>query len=176
MQFKVGELRNGLAEMFSLPDGYEILLGNGGTTAFWDAATFGLIDRRSQHLHFGEFSSKFAAAAACGAPPRRAADHQPPSRATTPRPSAAAGIDAYCLTHNETSTGVAMGSGPTLGHRRRLARARRRHLCRRRSALRPEPGRRVLLRPPEVPGVRRRALAGRLLTRGHRAHRAPRCR
>ncbi|MFN7149484.1 MAG: phosphoserine transaminase, partial [Microthrixaceae bacterium] len=64
VQFKVSELRNGLAEMFALPDGYEVLLGNGGTTAFWDAATFGLIDERSQHLHFGEFSSKFGKAAA----------------------------------------------------------------------------------------------------------------
>ena len=64
VQFKVGELRNGLAEMLSLPDGYEIIIGNGGTTAFWDAATFCLIDERSQHLTFGEFSSKFATAAA----------------------------------------------------------------------------------------------------------------
>ena len=64
MQFEVGALRNGLAELLALPDGYEVLLGNGGTTSFWDAATFGLIDRRSQHLRFGEFSSKFAEAAA----------------------------------------------------------------------------------------------------------------
>ena len=85
VQFKVSELRNGLAELFSLPDGYEVLLGNGGTTAFWDAATFGLIEERSQHLAFGEFSSKFATAAAAaphlGEPDR----HQPPSPATTPR-------------------------------------------------------------------------------------------
>jgi phosphoserine aminotransferase len=107
VQFKVSELRNGLAEMFALPDGYEVLLGNGGTTAFWDAATFGLIEQRSQHLHFGEFSSKFGAAAAAaphlGEPQIISAepgDH--------PLPEAAAGIDAYCLTHNETSTGVAM--------------------------------------------------------------------
>src|SRR3954452_4602046 len=60
VRFMVGRLRNGLAELLSLPDGYEVLLGNGGTTAFWDAATFGLIERRSQHLKFGEFSSKFA--------------------------------------------------------------------------------------------------------------------
>ena len=63
VRFKVSELRNGLAELFSLPDGYEVLLGNGGTTAFWDAATFGLIDSRSQHVQFGEFSSKFATVA-----------------------------------------------------------------------------------------------------------------
>ena len=60
----LGSRRNGLAEMFALPDGYEIMLGNGGSTVFWDIATFGLIDRRSQHLNFGEFSSKFGQAAA----------------------------------------------------------------------------------------------------------------
>jgi phosphoserine aminotransferase len=105
--FEVGALRNGLAELFAIPDGYEVLLGNGGTTSFWDAATFGLIDRRSQHLRFGEFSSKFAEAAA-------AAPHlQEPSflfadPGTHPMPVADPEIDAYCLTHNETSTGVAM--------------------------------------------------------------------
>lgn len=107
VQFKVGELRNALAEMFALPDGYEVLLGNGGTTAFWDAATFCLIDRRSQHLTFGEFSSKFASAAA-------AAPHLGDPTVITadpgdhPEASAEAGVDVYCLTHNETSTGVAM--------------------------------------------------------------------
>ena len=107
VQFEVGALRNGLAEMFALPDGYEVILGNGGTTSFWDAATFGLIDRRSQHLRFGEFSSKFAEAAA-------AAPHlQEPSNlfadpGTHPLPIADPEVDAYCLTHNETSTGVAM--------------------------------------------------------------------
>ncbi len=107
VRFKVSELRNGLAELFSLPDGYEVLLGNGGTTAFWDAATFGLIDQRSQHLSFGEFSSKFAKAAA-------AAPHLGDPQVISsdpgdhPEAQAAAGIDAYCLTHNETSTGVAM--------------------------------------------------------------------
>jgi phosphoserine aminotransferase len=107
VRFKVSELRNGLAELFSLPDGYEVLLGNGGTTAFWDAATFGLIESRSQHLTFGEFSSKFATAAAAaphlGEPTLVATDP-----GTHPEPVAEAGIDAYCLTHNETSTGVAM--------------------------------------------------------------------
>ncbi len=107
VQFKVSELRNGLAELFALPDGYEILLGNGGTTAFWDAATFGLIEQRSQHLSFGEFSSKFAKAAAAaphvGEPQvirAEPGDH--------PEARAEEGVDAYCLTHNETSTGVAM--------------------------------------------------------------------
>ena len=60
----VGRIRAGLAELFDLPDGYEVALGNGGSTLFWDLATFSLIERRSQHLVFGEFSAKFAAAAA----------------------------------------------------------------------------------------------------------------
>src|SRR6478736_6243112 len=59
----VGSIRAGLADLFAIPDGYEVLLGNGGTTVFWDAAAFGLVERRAQHLGFGEFSSKFAAAA-----------------------------------------------------------------------------------------------------------------
>ena len=63
VRFMVAALRNGLAELLSLPDGYEVALGNGGTTAFWDAATFGLIEWKSQHCSFGEFSAKFAAAA-----------------------------------------------------------------------------------------------------------------
>ena len=60
----VGTIRAGLSELFDLPDGWEVVIGNGGTTVFWDVATFGLIDRRSEHLVFGEFSSKFADAAA----------------------------------------------------------------------------------------------------------------
>ena len=103
----VGQVRSGLAELFSLPPGWEIVLGNGGTTVFWDAATFGLVQERSQHLVFGEFSSKFAEA--CAAAPHvgeptvitsDTGDH--------PEPLAEAGIDLYALTHNETSTGVAM--------------------------------------------------------------------
>src|SRR4051795_914245 len=60
----VGRVRDGLRELFSLPDGYEVALGNGGSTAFWDAAAFGLIDKRSLHLTYGEFSSKFASSVA----------------------------------------------------------------------------------------------------------------
>ena len=63
----VGEIRAGLIELFAAPDGYEVALGNGGATAFWDAAAFGLIERRALHLSFGEFSQKFAAVTA-GAP------------------------------------------------------------------------------------------------------------
>src|SRR3954449_4792305 len=103
----VRRVREGLASLFSLPAGYEIVLGNGGTTAFWDIATFCLIERRSQHLSFGEFSSKFADAA-------DAAPHvdspevvsSPPG--THPLPETRDGLDLYALTHNETSTGVMM--------------------------------------------------------------------
>ena len=107
VRFEVGALRNGLAELFALPDGYEILLGNGGTTCFWDAASFGLVRERSQHLSFGEFSSKFADVCAkaphLGDPSVITSDP-----GTHPEAVAEDGIDAYCLTHNETSTGVAM--------------------------------------------------------------------
>ena len=72
----VGRVREGLAELFSLPEGYEVVLGNGGATAFWDVATFGLIEQKSQHLAFGEFSSKFAAAVSAGAVARRPDRHQ----------------------------------------------------------------------------------------------------
>ncbi len=103
----VGRLREGLSTLFDLPDGYEVVLGNGGATCFWDVATFCLIGRRSQHLVFGEFSSKFAAAA--GAAPHLDAPEvieSPPG--THPLPEARADVDLYALTHNETSTGVAM--------------------------------------------------------------------
>jgi phosphoserine aminotransferase len=103
----VGSVRSGLHELFSLPDGWEIVLGNGGSTVFWDVATFGLIDERSQHLVFGEFSSKFADAAAAaphlGDPTVIRSDP-----GTHPDVVAEDGIDLYALTHNETSTGVAM--------------------------------------------------------------------
>jgi phosphoserine aminotransferase len=106
VRFMVAALRNGISELLSLPDGYEVALGNGGTTAFWDAATFGLIDQRSQHLSFGEFSSKFAACA-LAAPHLDDPDviESPPG--TVPEAKATPDVDAYCLTHNETSTGVA---------------------------------------------------------------------
>jgi phosphoserine aminotransferase len=103
----VGRVREGMRTFFSLPQGYEVVLGNGGATAFWDVATFGLIEQRSQHLVCGEFSAKFAEAA-------KAAPHlgDPTviESALGTRPSAKAedGIDSYCLVHNETSTGVAM--------------------------------------------------------------------
>ncbi len=103
----VGSLRAGLRDLFSLPDGWEVVLGNGGSTVFWDVATFGVIDRRSQHLTFGEFSAKFAEAA-------KAAPHLDDpvvvksEPGTHPDLAATAGVDTYALTHNETSTGVMM--------------------------------------------------------------------
>jgi phosphoserine aminotransferase len=101
----VGRVREGLSTLFGMPEGYEVVLGNGGATAFWDIATFGLIKEKSQHLSFGEFSSKFASAAA-------AAPHlaDPTVIKSDPgsRPVAVAeeGVDAYAWAHNETSTAV----------------------------------------------------------------------
>ena len=101
----VGEVRNGLAALFSLPEGYEIVLGNGGSTAFWDIAAFGLVRERAQHLAFGEFSAKFGSvtqkAPFLGDPTIITAD--PGSLATS---RAEAGVDVYAWPHNETSTGV----------------------------------------------------------------------
>jgi phosphoserine aminotransferase len=107
VRFMVAALRNGIAELLSLPDGYEVALGNGGTTAFWDAATFRLIDQRSQHLSYGEFSSKFAACAAA-APHLGDPEIIESAPGTVPTPKANPDVDAYCFTHNETSTGVAV--------------------------------------------------------------------
>jgi len=103
----VKRIRTGLADLFCLPNGHVVALGNGGTSAFWDAAAFGLVREKSQHLSFGEFSSKFAAVTArapwLAAPTVISA--QPGSH---PESRAEAGADAYALTHNETSTGVRM--------------------------------------------------------------------
>ena len=101
----VGRVRTGLAELFTLPEGYEVVLGNGGATAFWDVAAFGLVRARSQHLTFGEFSSKFAKAiqAAPWLDEPRVVASEPGSR---PSPVAEEGVDAYAWAHNETSTGV----------------------------------------------------------------------
>jgi phosphoserine aminotransferase len=103
----VRRIREGLAALFGLPDDYLVVLGNGGTTAFWDSLAFGLISQRSQHLSFGEFSAKFArvtqAAPWLANPSVLAAEP-----GAHPAPQAEPGIDAYALTHNETSTGVAM--------------------------------------------------------------------
>jgi len=103
----VGRLRSGITTMFGLPDDWEVLLGNGGTTVLWDALCFGLIDRHSQHLSFGEFSSKFAACAA-SAPWLDGPEVIASDPGTHPTAIGRPGVDTYALTHNETSTGVAM--------------------------------------------------------------------
>ena len=104
----VGRVREGLKDLFSVPGGYEVILGNGGATAFWDAAAFGLIDKRSLHLTFGEFSAKFASAVAAnpfvGEPIVIKAEP-----GTAPAPVADPSVDAIAWAHNETSTGVSVG-------------------------------------------------------------------
>jgi phosphoserine aminotransferase len=103
----VRRARQGLADLFRLPDGYQVVLGNGGTTAFWEIAAFGLIEQKSQHLAFGEFSAKFGKvtqAAPWLAGPTVIASEP----GTHPAAQAEPGVDTYALTHNETSTGVAM--------------------------------------------------------------------
>jgi phosphoserine aminotransferase len=101
----VRQVREGLAELFDLPEGYEVVLGNGGSTAFWDAAVAGLVRRRSAHGSYGEFSAKFAQAVAA------APFLEEPVVATAPAgslalPGGQAGVDVYAWAHNETSTGV----------------------------------------------------------------------
>jgi phosphoserine aminotransferase len=103
----VRRLRTGLADLFSLPDGYEVVLGNGGAAYFWDIATFWLIRHRSQHLVFGQFSSTFAKVVAA-APHLGKPDVIESPHGTHPESRPAPGVDVYALTHNETSTGVAM--------------------------------------------------------------------
>jgi phosphoserine aminotransferase len=103
----VGDVRAGLTELFSLPDGYEVLVGNGGSTAFWDAAAFGLIDRRAEHLVFGEFSGKFAAVTAA-APFLDGPVVIESEPGTHPDLVADDSVDAYAYPHNETVTGVMM--------------------------------------------------------------------
>jgi phosphoserine aminotransferase len=103
----VGRVRDGIRQLFSVPDGYEVILGNGGSTAFWDAAAFGLIDSRSLHLTFGEFSAKFASAVAAnpfvGDPIVVKSDP-----GTAPKPQWEPSVDVVAWAHNETSTGVAV--------------------------------------------------------------------
>jgi phosphoserine aminotransferase len=103
----VARLRAGLRELFVLPAGHEVVLGNGGSTTFWDAAVFGLIENKSQHLVFGEFSSKFAEAAAA-APHLASPEIIDSPFGTHPLPHVSEDVDLYAFTQNETSTGVAM--------------------------------------------------------------------
>ena len=101
----VGRVRDGLAALFDLPDGHQVVLGNGGATAFWDVACFGLIREKSQHLAFGEFSSKFATSAK-KAPWLAAPSVISSDPGSLPDPVAEDGVDAYAWAHNETSTAV----------------------------------------------------------------------
>jgi phosphoserine aminotransferase len=103
----VGRIRAGLKEMYGLPDGYEVVLGNGGATQFWDMASFGLILARGQHLCFGEFSSKFASVAKA-APHLGDPEVIEAAPGTRPQAVVSPNVDVYALTHNETSTGVMM--------------------------------------------------------------------
>jgi phosphoserine aminotransferase len=104
----VGRIRSGLLELFGAPDGYEVILGNGGTTCFWDAAAFGLVRRRAQHLTFGEFSAKFATVTG-GAPFLEESVVVTAEPGTAPVPAADPDCDVVAWAHNETSTGVMLG-------------------------------------------------------------------
>ena len=101
----VGQVREGLGNLFSLPEGYEIILGNGGSTAFWDIAAFGLVRERAQHLAFGEFSAKFGSVTQ-NAPFLGESTIIKGVPGTLATPVAEAGVDVYAWPHNETSTGV----------------------------------------------------------------------
>ncbi|WP_421844269.1 phosphoserine transaminase [Mycobacterium sp.] len=113
----VGRVRSGLADLFSVPDGYQVILGNGGATAFWDAAAFGLIDKRSLHLTYGEFSAKFASAVS-----KNPFVDDPiiitSDPGSAPEPQTDPSVDVVAWAHNETSTGVAVPirrpAGPAL--------------------------------------------------------------
>ncbi|TLP74063.1 phosphoserine transaminase [Nesterenkonia sphaerica] len=102
----VGSIREGLGELFSLPEGYEVVLGVGGSTAFWDVATFGLVQAKAQHLSFGEFGGKFAKATD-SAPFLESSSIITSPAGQRPSPQAEAGVDIYAWPQNETSTGVA---------------------------------------------------------------------
>jgi phosphoserine aminotransferase len=101
----VGRVVEGVRDLLDVPDDHEVVLGNGGSTAFWDVATHGLVERRSQHLTYGEFTSKFATAVA-GAPWLEAPSVRSAPAGSLAEPLAEAGVDAYAWAHNETSTGV----------------------------------------------------------------------
>ena len=101
----VGDIRSMLAEFFAIPEGYEVILGNGGSTSFWDAATFSLIERRAQHCAFGELGAKFAAASG-RAPHLEGASVRKAEPGDVILTEAEDGIDTYAWPHNETSTGA----------------------------------------------------------------------
>ena len=118
---QVARLRSGLADLFDLPEGYEVVLGNGGSTAFWEVAAFGLVRDRAQFLTFGEFGSKFAQAVKdapfLGEPTVHKADP-----GSAPSFTAEDGVDVYATPHNETSTGVAITPNVDLALQEAIAR------------------------------------------------------
>ena len=154
---QVARVRSGLAELFSLPEGYEVVLGNGGSTAFWDAATFGLIEDRAQFLTFGEFGSKFASAA-------KEAPHL--GDPTDPDGAARGRTRVRRRAGHRRLRGPAQRdlhrrldhADPRRGRRHRSAHGLRCHVRRRRPARRPRRLRHVLLRPAEVLRLGRRAV------------------
>ncbi|MFJ2298293.1 phosphoserine transaminase [Oerskovia paurometabola] len=101
----VGRIRSGLADLFDAPEGYEVVLGNGGSSAFWDVATLCLVRERAQHAAFGEFGAKFATATT-RAPFLEASQVITAPPGSVAVPEAADGIDVYAWPHNETSTGA----------------------------------------------------------------------
>ena len=163
----VGRVRDGLAALFDMPADYEVVLGNGGATAFWDVATYGLIREKSQHLTFGEFSSKFAKAVT-DAPWLSDPSVISSEPGSLPAPAAEEGVDAYAWAHNETSTAVMApverpeGTSADAGPR-----PRRRHLRRGRPAGRPQPSRTSTTSP-------RRSASPPTAASGSRSSRRPR--
>ena len=159
--------------MFSLPDGYEVVLGNGGTTCFWDAATFGLIEHRSQHLSFGEFSSKFATAVAQA--PHLGEPESSRPRSGRPAPGCTRGHRPLRphpqrdLDRRDDAHRAPRGCGTACRGRR--SRGRGRHLRRRRSGRGRRRVRRLLLRPAEVLRLGRRTVGGAAVAGSRRAHR-----
>ena len=165
----VGRVRAGLRELFSLPDDYEVVLGNGGTTAFWDAAAAGLIRERSLHLSFGEFSQKFASVSA-GAPFLGDPIVVTADPGAAPAPSADPAADVLAWAHNETSTGVMVEVvRPATPATRSSSSTPRRApaACR----VDVDADRRLLLRAAEVLRLRRRAVARAAEPRRDRARR-----
>ena len=144
----VGRVRAGLAELFSLPAGYQVVLGNGGSTAFWDAATFGLVRARALHLTYGEFSAKFADSTK-GAPFLADPVIVKAEPGSAPAPQSDPSCDVLAWAHNETSTGVMVPVVAARGRDGGPARGDRRHVGRGRPARRRRAGRRLLLRAAE---------------------------
>jgi phosphoserine aminotransferase len=115
----VKRVRDGLGDLFALPDGYEVMLGNGGSTAFWDAAACGLVRRRSLHMVFGEFTQKFASVTG-GAPFLDDPFVVSAAPGDAPEPIADPDADVIAWAHNETSTGVMVDVRRPAGSERAL--------------------------------------------------------